>query len=167
VNFRLCAMTESDGSRVCEWKYPPPYDRYCWPAWEHVLREAREFGDPDIRAAQYLSVRSEPGDELAAYVQLFPLDRAIRIGLGLRPDLCGLGYGASIIRLAAEEARRRRPDAEIDLEVEAWNRRAIKAYEKAEFSVQDRYQRRAEHGIVHIVCMVWQPSGDDRQRPLA
>lgn len=155
-------MTEEDGSRICEWRYPPPYDRYRWLPWERMRREEREFGDPAVRAAQYLSVRSLLDGELAAYVQLFPLDRAIRIGLGLRPDLCGLGLGRDVVRLAVLEALRRKPDAEIDLEVEAWNGRAVRAYEKAGFVLSDTYERMAEHGIVHILCMVWRshPSGD-------
>ena len=157
MDFRLCPMTEQDGSRISEWRYPPPYDRYRWPPWERMRQEEREFGDPAIRAAQYLSVRGEHDGELAAYVQLFPLDRAIRIGLGLRPDLCGLGLGRDVVRLAVQEARKRRPDAEIDLEVEAWNRRAVKVYEKASFVLSDTYERMSEHGIVHILCMVWRP----------
>ena len=160
MDFQMRSMTEEDGSLICEWRYPPPYDRYRWLSWEQMKREMREFGDPAIRAAQYRSVRSGRDDELIAYVQLFPLDRAVRIGLGLRPDLCGCGHGGAVIRLAVQEALRckPRPDAEIDLEVETWNKRAIRAYEKAGFVPESRYDRQAEHGVVQVLCMVWQPS---------
>jgi RimJ/RimL family protein N-acetyltransferase len=151
--FHISPMTEQDARLICDWRYPPPYDCYRWPPWPQMQREKREFADPDIRADQYLSIREADGT-LAAYVQLFPLDRAVRIGLGLRPDLCGHGFGGEVIRLAITEARRRRPRAEIDLEVETWNQRAIRAYQKAGFVMQDQYERRAEHGIVHVLCMV-------------
>lgn len=158
--MQLCTMTEEEAQAVTEWRYPPPYDVYRWPAWADMLREGREFADPDIRGAQYLSVRSNQDGALIGYVQLFPLDRAIRIGIGLRPDLCDQGLGASIITLAVEEAARRQPGAEIDLEVEQWNKRAIRAYEKAGFSITDEYTRRATHGPVHLYCMVWHNARD-------
>ncbi|WP_276357875.1 GNAT family N-acetyltransferase [Cohnella caldifontis] len=161
--FTLRPMTEEDARRLCEWRYPEPYDRYRWPAWEEMAKEGREFADPDIRAKQYVSFADAKG-ELAGYAQLFPLDRAVRLGIGLRPDLCGLGLGPEAILLAAREARRRRPDADIDLEVETWNERAVKAYKKAGFVVEDEYGKRAEHGIVRVLCMVWRERspGPDR-----
>jgi ribosomal-protein-alanine N-acetyltransferase len=154
--FRLEPMTAEDAADVSLWRYPAPYDRYRWPPWEQLVKDGREFADPDIRAAQYLSVRGKNGG-LAGYVQLFPLDRAIRIGLGLRPDLCGIGLGGGVIGLAVEEALRRRPAAQVDLEVETWNRRAILAYKKAGFTAEDEYEKPASHGMVRILCMVWQP----------
>jgi [ribosomal protein S18]-alanine N-acetyltransferase len=157
MTFELRPMTETDARLLCDWRYPAPYERYGWPAWERMAQEGRKFADPEIRAAQYLSVYRET-DEFAAYVQLFPLDRAIRIGLGLRPDLCGAGLGADVVRLAVGEARRRQPDAEIDLEVETWNRRAIKAYEKAEFAAEDEYDILGPQGTVRVLCMVWRPA---------
>lgn len=159
MDFELRPMSEEDGRRICEWRYPPPYDRYRWPAWDVMEREGREFADASIRAAQYLSIY-ERGGGLAAYVQLFPLDRTTRIGLGLRPDLCGNGLGKEVVRMAVDEARRRRPEAEIDLEVETWNVRAVKAYEKAGFVAEDEYGKRAAHGIVRVLCMVWRPAAD-------
>lgn len=153
----LDGMTEEDGQAVCGWIYPAPYDRYRWPSWETMKRQGKEFGDTDIRKAQYLSARNERG-ELVGYVQLFKLDRTIRIGLGLRPDCCGKGLGTIVTRMAVEEAKLRQPEAEVDLEVEQWNRRAIRAYEKAGFVVTDEYERKAAHGIVSVYCMVWQPN---------
>lgn len=158
---RFHPMTEQDAQAVTEWRYPPPYDIYRWPDWEEMLRDDREFTDPAVREAQYLSVRDEDDADapLLGYVQLFALDRAIRIGIGLRPDACGRGLGTSIVKLAVEEAARRMPGAEIDLEVEHWNKRAIRAYERAGFAIADVYTRRATHGVVNLYCMVWNGDG--------
>jgi ribosomal-protein-alanine N-acetyltransferase len=154
--FILEDMTEEDGQAVCDWRYPPPYERYRWPSWETMVEHKREFGDPEIRKRQYKAVRNEQ-NELIGYVQFFPLDRTVRVGLGLKPDCCDKGYGPAVIRKAVEEARLRQPAAEIDLEVEQWNRRAIRAYQKAGFVVTDQYERKATHGTVFVFCMVWQP----------
>lgn len=154
--FRFGRMSEEDGARICEWRYPPPYDKYRWPTWEHMKLAEREFGDPEIRERQYASVR-DGGGELIGYVQFFPMEGVVRLGLGLRPDCCDLGWGPAFVAATVAEAARRAPEAEIDLEVETWNVRAIRAYEKAGFAQTDRYDRQSAHGIVSILCMVYQP----------
>ena len=153
--LHLVPMTEQDGQAICRWRYPEPYHLFKWPDWGDMVKEGKEFGDPELRRLQYLAVRNAADDSLVGYVQLFPMDRTIRLGMGLRPDCCGHGWGAHLTKLVVQEASRRQPDAEIDLEVEKWNRRAIRAYEKAGFVVTDQYDRRAAHGIVSVFCMVW------------
>ncbi|MFC4601755.1 GNAT family N-acetyltransferase [Cohnella hongkongensis] len=153
--LRLEPMTEQDGQAICEWRYPEPYHLFRWPSWADMVKHEKEFGDPRIRASQYLSVRNAEDGQLVGYVQLFPMERTIRIGMGLRPDCCDRGWGARLTELVVQEAARRQPGAEIDLEVEKWNRRAIRTYEKAGFGITDRYDRRAAHGIVSVYCMVW------------
>jgi ribosomal-protein-alanine N-acetyltransferase len=152
--LRLDSMTEEDGRVICEWRYPAPYDLYRWPPWETMVKQGREFGDEHIRQTQYMSVGGEQG-QLVGYVQFFEMERTLRLGMGLRPDCCDLGWGATLTGLAVQEACRRQPAAEVDLEVEKWNKRAIKVYEKAGFVLTDEYERRASHGIVDVICMVW------------
>ncbi|TFE24028.1 GNAT family N-acetyltransferase [Cohnella luojiensis] len=148
-------MTEKDGQAICDWRYPAPYELFRWPPWETMVKQGREFGDARIRLEQYVSVRNADDGQLVGYVQLFPMDRTLRIGMGLRPDCCDRGWGTILTGLVVEEALRRRPGYEIDLEVEKWNKRAIRVYEKSGFVVTDEYDRRASHGIVGVLCMVW------------
>ncbi|MEQ4482928.1 hypothetical protein [Cohnella silvisoli] len=87
----LDALTEGDGREICEWRYPAPYDLYRWPSWETMVKQGREFGDPQIRQVQYLAVRTKREfelEQLVGYVQFFQMDRTLRIGMGLRPDCC-------------------------------------------------------------------------------
>jgi ribosomal-protein-alanine N-acetyltransferase len=150
----LDSMTEGDGREICEWRYPAPYDLYRWLPWETMVKQSREFGDARIRQEQYMAVRNETG-QLVGYVQFFEMDRTLRLGMGLRPDCCDLGWGTTLTALAIREACRRQPGAEIDLEVEKWNKRAIRVYEKSGFAITDEYERRASHGTVSVFCMVW------------
>jgi ribosomal protein S18 acetylase RimI-like enzyme len=151
--FLIGPMSERDAEEICSWRYPQPYETYRWPSWETMKTGEKEFGDPRIREEQYASVRDREG-RLIGYAQFFPLVGVVRLGVGLRPDCCDLGWGPAFIQAVAEEAARRSPGAEIDLEVETWNRRAIRAYEKAGFAATDRYDLKAAHGIVSILCMV-------------
>ena len=56
----------------------------------------------------------------------------------------------------AEEAVRRHPGLEIDLEVHAWNTRAIKVYKSAGFTITDTYERPIHDRIETFHCMVYQ-----------
>jgi len=161
--MRLAPMTDAHAEAICGWRYPPPYDRFDWPAWEEMAARGMEFADPWIRETQYASVLNDR-DELIGYVQFFPLLNATRLGLGLRPDLCGKGGGPFLTRLAAEEALRRSPGVEVDLEVLAWNIRAIRAYKKAGFVLDDTYCRQTPTGPDCFHCMVYRPA-TPRNRP--
>ncbi|WP_274363971.1 GNAT family N-acetyltransferase [Paenibacillus thermotolerans] len=161
LRFTIEPMTEAHAMAVCSWRYEPPYDRYNWEPWETMASLGKEFADPHIRTEQYRSALLD-GDKLAGFVQLFPLsgdDAAgtIRLGLGLRPDLCGLrrGIGAALAREAALYALGLYPGWSVDLEVAADNLRAIAAYERAGFVRTDSYELRASHGTTTTYCMVW------------
>jgi len=141
---------------LCQWQYPPPYDLFEWPDWDTMVRDGVEFGDPEVRERQYAAV-VDPEGALLGFAQFFPLEGVTRLGLGLRPELCGLGRGIGLafVLAIAEEARRRAPGNDIDLEVLTWNARAIRVYEKAGFRITDTYERRTPSGPSRFHCMVW------------
>lgn len=149
MNIRHC-------QDICTWIYEPPYDIYHWSSWSHMEENGEEFGDTQIRETQYISILDQQTQLMVGYAQLFPLEGVTRLGLGMRPELCGHGIGPSFVRFVAEEARRRRPQDEIDLEVLVWNDRARKAYVRAGFVVTDEYERPSPTGIMPFYCMVYQ-----------
>jgi [ribosomal protein S18]-alanine N-acetyltransferase len=152
--FRIVPMNIRHCQDICSWTYDPPYDIYQWSSWARMEEEGDEFGDNQIRETQYVSVLDEE-ETLIGYAQLFPLAGVTRLGLGLRPELCGHGIGPAFVRCIVEEARRRRPEDEIDLEVLVWNHRARKAYAKAGFAVTDSYERPTPKGPMEFLCMVY------------
>lgn len=121
-----------------------------------MLQDQAEFADPQIRAEQYRAVLDEDG-LLSGFVQFFPIVGVTRLGLGLRPDLCGKGsgIGTQFVQLLVQEAQRRMPQQEIDLEVLVWNKRAIQTYERAGFTITDTYDKRTPTGIAAFHCMVY------------
>jgi RimJ/RimL family protein N-acetyltransferase len=160
--FGFLPMSEAFAREVAAWSYPPPYDLYGWPDWEQMVRDGYEFADPAIRAVQYravvdLSQRPEGEGEKqpVGFVQFFPMANVTRLGMGLRPESCGRGYGPLVAQAAAEEALRLYPGLPVDLEVLAWNERAIKAYRKAGFAAEDDYTRPTPSGPAFFYCMVY------------
>lgn len=153
--FHTIPLTELHAAEVCTWIYEPPYNIYGWMAWEQMKELGIEFGDPIIREKQYLSVLDKH-EQLAGFAQLFPLGDTIRLGIGMRPDLCGHGYGEEFVRAIVQTAQERSATAEIDLEVLTWNQRAIRTYQKADFYITDMYERRTPDGMKPFYCMVYQ-----------
>ncbi|WP_240647634.1 GNAT family N-acetyltransferase [Paenibacillus nanensis] len=148
-------LTQELASELCLWRYTPPYDVYNWPAWEDMQKDGFEFGDPVLRDRQYSAVLDSDGS-LIGFAQFFPLGASVvRLGLGLRPDLCGRKLGPLFVSVITEEALRRSPGCEVDLEVYTWNTRAIRTYEKAGFRIEDTYRRPTSHGLKEVHCMVY------------
>lgn len=80
-------------------------------------------------------------------------DGRAEVGLGLRPDLTGLGLGDAFLdaglRFAADEL-----GAEgYTLAVAAFNRRAIAVYERAGFVETERYAHHTNGGVHAFVRM--------------
>ncbi|WP_028609510.1 GNAT family N-acetyltransferase [Paenibacillus harenae] len=141
---------------ICEWAYEEPFDIFNWPSWEKMQKDGIEFGDSVLREEQYAAVLGG-SNELIGFAQFFPITGVTRLGLGLRPDLCSQGLGPAFIRTIFREAIRRAPWNEIDLEVLAWNTRAIRAYERAGFRITDTYSRGTPRGFAEFHCMVYDP----------
>lgn len=153
-SFIITPMTLEHGRDISEWDYPTPYNIYEWMPWNQMVELSIEFGDNTLRAEQYTSIINEH-EELCGFAQFFPLERVTRLGIGLRPDLCGQGLGTSFVQSIVHEAIRRKPQDEIDLEVLTWNKRAIQVYLKAGFEITDTYERMTPDGYKPFYCMVF------------
>ncbi|WP_338556491.1 GNAT family N-acetyltransferase [Paenibacillus sp. KS-LC4] len=148
-------MDASHARQLCDWQYEPPYGIYQWPAWDAMEKAEMEFADPELRQKQYAAILDDQG-ELVGFAQFFPLgDDVLRLGLGRHPQLCSRGSGTAFVELLIEEARRRAPHSELDLEVLTWNARAIRVYEKAGFRITDTYIRPTPQGAAEFHCMVY------------
>jgi ribosomal-protein-alanine N-acetyltransferase len=157
VDMTICPLETVHAQQLCSWRYEAPFDIYNWPAWEQMKKDEIEFGDSVLRAAQYVAVLDSQS-KLIGFAQFFPMTGVTRLGLGLRPDLCGQGLGFAFTRLIVTEAKRRAPQNEIDLEVLTWNTRALRAYEQAGFQITDTYARSTPTGFAECHCMVYEPT---------
>lgn len=144
MELSLDAFLARDAREVCTWRYPPPYNIYNEPEWDEVVRLGWELTDARTRRAEFLALRAD--GRLAGFLHLKQQDDCVMLGVGLRPDLCGLGLGAQAMALADAEAGKRYCGLSLRLEVRTFNDRARKCYEKAGFRTVDRYTRRTPLG---------------------
>ncbi|WP_018753758.1 GNAT family N-acetyltransferase [Paenibacillus sanguinis] len=163
TQFQIAPMEEAHGAEICTWHYDSPYDIYSWLPWEQMKALDVEFGNPVIRTDQYISVLDQDGT-LVGFAQYFPLQGVTRLGIGLKPELCGLGLGKSFVEAIVAEARRRKPENEIDLEVLTWNTRAIRVYQKVGFTITDLYEKMTPGGVSKpFYCMVYKDGSTSAQ----
>lgn len=154
VTFHVVPMEISHAEDISEWNYEAPYNIYEWMPWSQMEALGIEFGDPELRRNQYVSVVNEQGI-LCGFAQLFPMEGVVRLGIGMRPELCGHGLGHIFMEAIVQAALTRYPEREIDLEVLTWNQRAIRTYQKCGFTITDTYERRTPTGNKPFYCMVY------------
>lgn len=147
-------MTKADARSILAWRYDGPYATYNTPdaALGADSGSLTELLDP---RSPYFAVR-EVGQEGAAPIGFFAYgsacevggegsegaetpyllrpDGSLTIGLGLRPDLTGQGRGLALVEAGLAFARERYHPSLFRLYVYAWNTRAIRAYERANFT---------------------------------
>lgn len=151
----IVPMTGELANEIVSWRYPDEYAVYNWD----------EDGDPgellDKSSYGVLNSSGEligfyqfgagariPAVEEGQYPQ-GPLD----IGLGLRPDLCGLGLGAPFVEAGMKFARESLLAGELRLTVAGFNLRARKVYERCGFVPVGNVTHRATGGDFVIMLL--------------
>lgn len=171
IVYEVGIVSELDAAAIADWEYEPPYTMY-------NLR-----GSPlaiiEFLTGPYFSVRREGrlvgfycfGQ--AARVKHRDSERYYRdtsfldIGLGLRPDLCGQGYGLGFLTCGMAFARMHFGAERFRLTAVAGNLRAIKVYQRAGFRELGRFARQASGGPMEFVVMTFDPARETSGRQQA
>jgi len=137
--FRVRPITPDDAVAICHWRYPGPYAFYDydprdWPSMVSPDNAYVVVAGADGSVAGFVTVGANarvPGAEVAGLYQTESVD----IGLGMRPDLTGRGFGSAFLATALEwTSGHDRPET-FRLVVATFNLRAIRTYERAGFVV--------------------------------
>lgn len=153
-------MEEVDARAIMTWRYEGQYAIY----------NGEDEDDPAVmldRRSPHYAVRDEHGELVgffaygsSAYVwnsgepHLFSEQNTITIGLGMRPDLTGRGLGLAFTLAGLDFAREHFQPDYFRLYVLAFNKRAIRVYERAGFERVGIYkQSNAEFGNRDFVEM--------------
>ena len=143
VTFR--PVTEAEARDIAAWRYEEPYAFYNAPEGAADDPEyLRELLDPDN--PYYAAIDSQ--GEMIGFLGVgapaqvgtaeereaaYRGEDALDVGLGLRPDLTGRGLGLAFVEAGLAFARERFAPTRFRLSVAAFNRRAIRVYERAGF----------------------------------
>jgi ribosomal-protein-alanine N-acetyltransferase len=154
--FTFHSMDEASAREILVWRYEPPYDVY-----NADTDKAEEFVQALLDPAYaYHAITDECG-ELVGYC-CFGTDArvpggdygadALDIGLGMRPDLTGQGRGGDFFAAIVDFARRAFAPRALRVTVAAFNRRAIRVYERAGFEHKQAFQRSGD-GMEFVILV--------------
>ncbi len=125
-----------------------------FPDWEIVKKNEWSLSIQEKREKEFLSFIYK--DQLIAYGRIFSNDSKVFLGIGLKPDVCGYGYGKYIVKLLIQESEKRFPNSKIALEVRQFNKRARKCYEKLNFKIKHIYEKETLMGNDTFIYMEYQ-----------
>ncbi|HEX3017233.1 MAG TPA: GNAT family N-acetyltransferase [Caproicibacter sp.] len=154
--MRLCEMTEQNAREICGWKYADEYAVYNYPDWETLQDRKWAIADSERRRNEFYSVFSQQNN-LVAYFRLVRQSDGLLLGLGMKPEYCGKGFGGAFMALIVRYAQQNFPGNNLQLDVREFNRRAIKCYEKAGFQTAERHFKKTPAVSGWFVRMVLKP----------
>ena len=136
-------MSQADAVAILDWHYAPPYSFYDWTADND---DAALLLDAKRRKGRFFSAFDEDSS-LVGYFEFQAKGDEVVIGLGLRPDLTGIGLGREFVEAGLIFARERFRPTQLRLSVAAFNERAIKVYERAGFTVTHAFDHETNGGV--------------------
>lgn len=156
MHFTFQPMNEASVHAISEWRYDAPYDIYNI-APDHIEEEMQLFLDPQNA---YHTITDEHGN-LVAYCCFGPdgqvpggdySSAALDIGLGVRPDLTGQGYGLTYVNAVLDFARRTFSPTAFRVTIAEFNKRARRVWEKAGFQPVQTFQRSGD-GVPFVILV--------------
>jgi ribosomal-protein-alanine N-acetyltransferase len=147
MRFTFTPMSEADAHTIYMWRYDGPYATYNLNSGDGDQEPGAELlAELLDRRSPYYSVRDERGELVgffnfgtSAQVRdseepgIYTDERTVDIGLGMRPDITGKGFGLAFVNAGLDFARQTFAPARFHLYVYTWNERAIRVYERAGF----------------------------------
>ena len=149
MRFDIEPLSQSDAETIATWHYQGEYAFYDA---EADAEDLAELLDPALRGDSMFAVRDGDG-ELVGFFAFQNSDGVVEFGLGLRPDLTGKGLGEDFVCAGLDFAQTRFSPKTIQLRVAAFNKRAIKVYERVGFREVERYMNRTNGGEFEFVRM--------------
>lgn len=125
-------LTQAEKREICAWKYEGGYAAYNLAPYESMVERQAGFCNPR-REGNYAAWYWE--GQLVGFTNLLEEAQAVFVGIGVKPERCGQGFGQKILEEAYALSKRRCPGKPLYLEVRTWNARAVRCYQRAGFQI--------------------------------
>lgn len=142
--YKLVRLSESQAAQILDWRYQPPYDFYNPPEHRDEDSAIKKFLNPDLNFHAVLNMLGEfigfcsfgidgqvPGGDYS--------ERALDVGLGMKPEFTGKGMGFEFFNAILEYVREQSNPSCVRLTVADFNQRALRLYQKFGFVTKDRF----------------------------
>lgn len=149
MKFEFKPMDENCAHIIAGWHYEGIYTFYDM---EQDVEDLEELLDPRSWVDHYYAVTDKRGDLVGFFC--FEREReAVDIGLGLRPDLVGRGWGQAFLEAGLEFAREKYRPTTFTLSVATFNQRAINVYRKVGFADLEIFMNETNGGQYEFLRM--------------
>ena len=150
-NFSFRAMNQQEAEEIADdWKYDGVYSFYDISA---DAEDYSEFVNEEKRADKYFSCYLY--DKLVAWYSLDVLENNnIELGLGIKPNCTGKGFGFHFVSAVMIHAASIHCVHSFVLSVASFNKRAIKAYKKAGFVKTEIFMQDTNGGSYEFLKMM-------------
>jgi [ribosomal protein S18]-alanine N-acetyltransferase len=144
LRFTLKPITPSDARAISHWRYEEPYSIYDGdPTSVDALLQPR-FAYHSVYDARgeltgYFCFGEDAQVAAGKRLGVYEVEPALDVGLGMRPDLTGRGLGEEFVHAGLRFAREVYSPPAFRLTVAAFNRRAIRVYERAGFETVETF----------------------------
>lgn len=158
MTYSIHQMNIEEAMLISKWKYEEPYSIYSMDGSREAINELLD--------GSYYSVRDEEANLIGYYCYAesaqVPVGRKFGaydekdvtdIGLGMNPALCGQGLGYEFFSNGIEFAQKELGAVKFRLTVAAFNKRAIKVYERAGFRKVTSFERISKDSITVFEVM--------------
>lgn len=126
--IKKSAMKDDYAKQIIAWNYLDEYAVYNLPAYDECVEKNYGIVNPNKRDNYIVYILD---GEVVFYVNTKLMDNdKVYVGVGLKPEYCGLGLSSYFLTESNKDIRKKYPDNILYLEVRSWNTRAIRAYEK-------------------------------------
>lgn len=149
MEYTFRSMNEIYAKEIVNWHYEDMYGFYDM---EQDIEDMEEFLTPQSWVSKYYAVTND--DELIGYFCFEQEDEIIHIGLGLKPDLTGKGYGKKFIEAGLEFSQEKYNISVFRLSVATFNKRAIKLYKSLGFESDGLYISKTNGGQYEFLRMI-------------
>lgn len=151
-------MELKDTREISAWTYEEPYSLYSMDDSQDTIEELMNgtyytvFNDNDIIGYFCFGESAQiPGGRTKG---LYNVENAMDIGLGLRPDLTGKGIGVEFVIKGIEFGINKYRPGKVRLTVAAFNKRAIRVYEKAGFLIESSFINKRNEEEREFIIMI-------------
>jgi ribosomal-protein-alanine N-acetyltransferase len=149
MNFHFVPMNDLHARAAADWHYDGEYAFYDF---DRDPEDRAELLDPARREGRYFAALDDAGG-LAGFFCFEPAGDSVELGLGLAPGRTGRGLGEAFVKAGLAFARERYRPKRFTLEVAAFNRRAVRLYEKLGFRIERALLRQTNGGEFEFLSM--------------
>ena len=154
MNLKPVKFTEELAKEITTWRYEGEYEIYNLPSWDEIINKQISLCKKEKRK-NFIGYLNEENN-LIGFVNLVDEGDSVFLGIGVKPEYCGVGIGKQIIKMALDECSKRYENKAIILEVRSWNKRAIKCYESQGFKIVKTKKQETYAGFGEFFVMKYE-----------